>query len=71
MSDVQGAKRVSRFRRPYRELSKAENQLLYSLTAQAEQLEQVILRADDSRECRLALAKLEEAVMWAVKGITA
>ena len=61
---------MSRFRTEYRELSAAEQITLRDLKEAAEELEAHILDAPDGREKSLALTRLEEAVMWAVKGVT-
>lgn len=61
MSDV--------FRGQYRELSEAERKKLDDIKSTAQWL-YAEFAATDNRETRLARTKLEEAVMWAVKGIT-
>jgi hypothetical protein len=68
------------FHAEYRELSFDEKQLvrdiketaaeLYGLFSNAALVQGLIIRADNPRELSLAKTKLEEAVMWAVKGIT-
>lgn len=59
------------FRKAYRPLNPDESNLLERLKDQATALHQTITEGPRSREQSLALTKLEEAVMWAVKGITA
>lgn len=61
---------MSRFRKEYRELSVREQNLLWDIKRAAEELEASIEPAPDGREKSIALTKLEEAVMWAVKGVT-
>lgn len=61
------------FKKIYRELTKDEKELIESIKSQAEGLEVLItcITAENSkREVALAKTKLEECVMWAVKGIT-
>lgn len=62
------------FRKEYRKLSDAEQALVDLLKDQAEAIELTFNRVTStSRNCRemaLARTKLEESVMWAVKGIT-
>lgn len=57
------------FRQTYRELKPEEKQAVESIKDLAEGMETVI-KMRPSREASLAMTKLEEAVMWAVKGIT-
>lgn len=61
---------MSRFRTEYRELSLDEKTYIRMIKDSAGLLEIAINNAPDGREKSLALTKLEEAVMWAVKGIT-
>lgn len=56
------------FRNTYRELTPQEKQRLDSLKYTAQSL--LDLFPTKSREAALAKTKLEEAVMWAVKGIS-
>jgi hypothetical protein len=56
------------FRTTYRQLTDAEKARVEALKTQAEQL--LALIDKPSREGALARTKLEECVMWAVKGIT-
>ena len=61
---------MSRFRKQYRQLTSIEANLIESIKFKAEQLEEELLELADSREKSLALTKLEECVMWAVKKVT-
>ena len=61
---------MSRFRTKYRELSAAEKTTLRDLKEAAEELEAHILETPDGREKYMAMTKLEEVVMWAMKGVT-
>ena len=61
---------MSRFRKEYRELNNYEKDLLSCIKQVAEELEGYINDAPDGREKAIAMTKLEEAVMWAVKGVT-
>lgn len=63
MSDV--------FRKQYRELGEEEVSQLHAIRAKANELMDLFEKCGPSRENSLAKTKLEEAVMWAVKGITA
>ena len=61
------------FRRGYRELSKEERDNLDSVKDKAEVLFNFINELQEKKNCReysLAKTKIEEAVMWAVKGLT-
>jgi len=72
---------TSRFRPKYRALSGPEVQLHDEIKSAAQIVEALFLRVDKvraeaghgpmPREGALALTKLEEAVMWSVKGLTA
>jgi uncharacterized protein YeaO (DUF488 family) len=59
------------FRKAYRELNAQEKQQLERLKDQAAALHNTITIGERTREISLAVTKLEEAVMWAVKSITA
>lgn len=61
---------MSRFRKEYRALTNMEKQTVKDIKTYAEALEVIIERVPSPRERALALTKLEEAVMWAVKGVT-
>lgn len=61
---------MSRFRKEYRELSQEEKDTVAWVKVSAEALESFIEQVPSGREKSLALTKLEEAVMWAVKGVT-
>lgn len=61
------------FRPEYRELSEQEKTTVNLLKDKAQELLNVILvgsTTSNGREMALAKTKLEESVMWAVKGIT-
>lgn len=62
--------RVSRFRPIYRALTDDEKRLHDQIKAQAYEMELLFNRVKDGREKSLAMTKLEEAVMWVVKGLT-
>jgi hypothetical protein len=72
---------TSRFRPKYRALTGDEKQLHDEIKAAAQMLEALFKRVEvrrqingrepQPREAALAMTKLEEAVMWAVKGLTA
>jgi hypothetical protein len=57
------------FRPQYRELSQAEQDQVARIKDKALALA-VEFRPTDTREKSLAMTKLEESVMWAVKGVT-
>ena len=62
---------MSTFRKQYRSLSDIESRFVDDIKTRAEALESMIIMSQEhSRERALALTKLEEAVMWAVKGVT-
>lgn len=73
--------RTSRFRPTYRALSDSEKDLHDEIKERAAALERLFdqvvaarhnaAREPRPREAALAMTKLEEAVMWAVKGLTA
>lgn len=63
--------KVSRFRPKYRALSEAEKGLHDAIKDRASVLEALIETLPDSREKSLAMTKLEESIMWAIKGLTA
>mgnify|MGYP001605845030 FL=1 len=62
--------KVSRFRPKYRSLTDQEKGLHDSPKATAVQLEDLFEQTPDGREKSIAMTKLEEAVMWAIKGLT-
>ena len=62
MSDV--------FHSVYRELSVEEKQLMAKIKESAEELYTLFDELAQGRETALAKTKLEESVMWAVKGLT-
>lgn len=61
---------MSVMRQQYRELSATERHLVGRIKVVGEELWTLINSGPESREMALAKTKLEEAVMWAVKGIT-
>jgi hypothetical protein len=61
---------TSRFRPRYRALSADELALHDSIKSAATALEGLIGRVPAGRESALAITKLEESVMWAVKALT-
>lgn len=62
---------MSTFRTVYRQLTEFEKNLIDSIKRDAELLEAQFNQVQPGgRELALARTKLEEAVMWAVKGIT-
>lgn len=61
------------FRRAYREISQEEKNDLENIKNQAEILFNIVNVLQNKKNCReysIAKTKIEEAVMWAVKGIT-
>lgn len=58
------------FRGVYRELSESEKETVATIKRIAAELYVHIDGMNDGREKSVAKTKLEEAVMWAVKGIT-
>lgn len=67
--DVQAP--VSRFRPTYRALTDEEKALHDRIKEKAVELEALIEQTKPGREKSLAMTKLEESVMWAIKGLTA
>ena len=61
---------VSRFRPRYRKLESHEMQMSDDIKQAADDLCSLIEALPQSRETSLAITKLEEAVMWAIKGLT-
>lgn len=57
-------------RQAYRQLTDAEKNNMASIKAMGNSLHSFIDSLGNSREISLAKTKVEEAVMWAVKGIT-
>jgi hypothetical protein len=62
--------RPSRFRPRYRKLEADEVALHDAIKTKAAELEELYGQIKPSRETSLGLTKLEESVMWAVKGLT-
>lgn len=58
-------------RHQYRVLSDEEKELMSSIKTRGEELLNLISSCGNSRELSIARTKTEEAVMWAVKHITA
>ena len=58
------------FRPEYRELTADEKALHDAIKSKAAELEELFLKAPDSRYRSLGLTSLELAVMWVVKGVT-
>lgn len=58
------------FRKQYRPLSDGEKATMDLIKTHAEGLLEVLNRLPRSREQSLAVTNLEQAVMWAVKGLT-
>lgn len=65
---------VSRFRPRYRALSDEEKSMHDAIKLAAEELEKIMVKSNDlrgnPRYHALAITSLEQAVMWAVKGLT-
>lgn len=57
-------------RHEYRTLSDEEKMLMKALKDHGQDFIKLINLAGKSREYSLAITKIEEAVMWAVKGLT-
>lgn len=62
---------ASIFRQKYRELSPQEQAQIAQIKSQGESLYVTMLDIGESREMSIAKTKLEEAVMWAAKAVTA
>lgn len=58
------------FRTTYRELSDIEKHNINEIKSRAERVLEILNSLPPSREVSSAKTKLEESVMWAVKGIT-
>ena len=58
------------FRQQYRKLTDLETMQVEEIKAKAEALLQAIDAPRPGREMSLAKTRLEECVMWAIKGIT-
>lgn len=67
---VYPAEDVMRAGKPMRALNDAEIANLNSVKAAGRDFFDLVARMPASREISLAKTKIEEAVMWAVKGIT-
>ena len=61
------------FRKQYRELNEGEKTLMEHIKVTAEELEKsfnLITTPESGREISLSKTKLEESIMWAIKGLT-
>lgn len=58
------------FRPVYRELSEEEKAQMSTIKDAAHLLYEQIMATPESRERSIAITNLEQAVMWAVKGVT-
>lgn len=61
---------MSTFRPVYRDLSPEEKELSNSIKTKAEELEALYHKLPQSRFKSIAMTKLEESVMWIIKGLT-
>ena len=62
---------VSRFRPTYRALTEDEKVMHDTIKLLAEQIEKTFYDAvPDCRERSIAITKLEESIMWVIKGLT-
>ena len=61
---------ADRFRKKQRPLTELEKLLVMDIKDRATSLAITLELAPHNREHALAMTKLEEAVMWAVKGVT-
>ncbi len=61
---------MNTFRKQYRELSETEKEFLDIIKDKAQELFNLFDERPNNRELALAKTKLEESVMWAVKGLT-
>jgi hypothetical protein len=59
------------FRLAFRQLSEDEQLRVEQIKRKAGELLHILAATTEGREAALAVTKLEECVMWAVKGITA
>jgi hypothetical protein len=59
-----------RFRRSYRQLSEEEIALVGQIKEKAGELAVLLEQVGEPRTRALSHTKLEESVMWAVKGVT-
>ena len=64
------AEDVMRSGKPLRALNEAELANLHSVKSAGREFFDLVASMGNSREISLAKTKIEEAVMWAVKGIT-
>ena len=62
---------VSRFRPTYRALTEEEKVMHDAIKLLAEQIEKTFYEAvPECRERSIAITKLEESIMWVIKGLT-
>lgn len=61
---------VTRFRPRYRALTDAEKAHHDAIKTKADELGRLFEDMPQGRETALAFTKLEEAIMWAIKGLT-
>lgn len=61
---------MDEFRQVYRPLSQMESALVLDIKEKAQTLFDTLNTLQPTRHRSLAMTKLEECVMWAVKGIT-
>lgn len=72
MKSTDGARvENSPMRHRYRKLSAAEKELVTALKDSGERFLDLLAECGQSREVSIARTKVEEAVMWAVKHVTA
>lgn len=70
-SDQRAGQTGDVLRREYRTLTDSEKALLREIKDAGEAFLALVARTPPLREAALARTKIEEAVMWAVKGLTA
>jgi hypothetical protein len=71
MEHLKGNYMTNTFRTEYRKLEQNEIDTMNGIKNRADDLLQFIIKnTEKNREQSLAITKLEETVMWAVKGVT-